>query len=550
MKVVTIDNNESQVLLLVDYLRDAFPDYEFLPENTDSGVRTFRTWQNVNEYLKQITDPVVILCLDLAITTKQEDYPDVDRGLDAGGVIRIMKPKWVIVAYTRYGDYATNTEEFRESFDGMIEKGKLDGAESRHDRIEYLRRVISAAYHKRVSGNAGPIFPEDLYVVDSLGMRTFRAAFGDEAIIELVETEATGWTGRKIKAMTSGYSGAFMLSIKGISSSGSQSLVLKLARSQKIIQEEMEAQTKYLGQLGPLAGHLVTIDPVRRTLLGGIGVYYRQVLIEGSQLIELIEGKEWRENERILKTIVDLCISVYKAVNLAHTPEMVARDVFLLSPIDIGTFETSARFIETFAKSLQRASFWPSEFGNPSDVTEELVTLVKNWNVSNLTNVNLKTVLQHGDLNPANVMIQKDGSPMLLDLQRMRPSWPIGYDLSRLAIMLRLRLMSVTDHEDWLPNDLTTWLSAKIGLLEDAYEVSPTLCSEAAYCDERFRAYLSDAVSPEFHKVLKYGYRLSALWDLLKVVSYRDISPFKKIWAFLQSWRLLKELEFEKSILT
>jgi hypothetical protein len=179
---------------------------------------------------------------------------------------------------------------------------------------------------------------------------------------------------------------------------------------------------------------------------------------------------------------------------------------------------------------------------------DAIIDLAKTWSDSLLTGVDLKTLVQHGDLNPGNVLVRRSQSveAVLIDLSRLGP-WHVGYDLSRLALMLRLRLLDVTGQKDWMPEGLEKWVGESLVCINKEIIPDSKSCPEGVYCDQQFRLYLND-LAPDQKDNVAYGYKLGTLWDLIKVISYHDISPYKRIWALIECWKLKNTLTSEFKI--
>jgi hypothetical protein len=220
-----------------------------------------------------------------------------------------------------------------------------------------------------------------------------------------------------------------------------------------------------------------------------------------------------------------------------------ARDLFKLTPVDIGRLETSVDFIAEFGDTLAGRGFWPPALGEPQEVASDVVQMARGWSESNITQVNLPTVVQHGDLNPGNILIRdnQDSFPVLIDLSRLG-RWPIGYDLSRLSLMLRLRLLDADGHRDWLPDGLRQWSQESVARLDRDSASNHYLCPEGQYCDDQYRLFLKDVGEP-YNNTLALSYKLGTMWDLMKVISYQDMSPYKRVWAFIECWKLKGNLE-------
>jgi hypothetical protein len=143
-------------------------------------------------------------------------------------------------------------------------------------------------------------------------------------------------------------------------------------------------------------------------------------------------------------------------------------------------------------------------------------------------------------------MILTDKTPRLIDLSRLG-SWPIGYDLSRLSVMLRLILTDSTGQMDWMPTGLIKWYREPVALIDKKVNSDNALCPASVFCDQKFRQFLLELPTPD-RSLLAHSYMLGALWDLIKIVSYQDISAYKKIWALIECWRLGNTLKSEISI--
>jgi hypothetical protein len=545
MRILVVDNESEETLRLWDYLKEAFPDATILPERTPHTLPIFNDWEEVHNFVKNIEDERAVLCLDLALKTGKVDFQDVERGLNQGAALRQLKPNWVILAYTMHGQRATLFPAYKEAFHGMIDKAILDSMLDRDERILFVKNMVKTAVKKCASEKGQDIFPTTARIVDSLGMRLFRAVFGDVAINEIIENEASLWRSVELRALTTGHSGAFLLSIRGTFDNRPQSIALKVARDEHIIQAEVDAPSKYIGELGPLNGRLGFFDPKKKRLATAGGLYYRQALENGKQLIELLPGRNRKASEKILAPVVRLCIDVAKSVP-GRCGNVIANEKFKLFPIDISRLESSALFVAELGDTLLSQGYWPTSTAEPEELTAEVTELAKTWNGSRLTSLTLRTVLQHGDLNPGNVLIREDqdGVPILIDLSRLG-QWPIGYDLCRLALMLRLRLMDAHKQADWLPDGLVRWAGEPVAYLNGDEKSHPVLCLEAKYCDFQFKKFLEGVTNPENKKLMAYGYKLGTLWDLIKIVSYQDVSVFKRVWAFIEAWKLKRTLTHE-----
>jgi hypothetical protein len=355
-------------------------------------------------------------------------------------------------------------------------------------------------------------------------MRLFRAAFGDDVLAELLEREARDWRDVSVQSISSGHSGAFMLVIRGVGS-GRRSLVVKIAKDEKIIDHEVRAVSDYLASLGPLNGELCALDAKgKQSLLIGPAFYYCQAEVDGVSLLDSLRA-DVSAGVPTLEHVIRLCIRVCESASLEEAARVSASIAFPLSAVDLGRLNSSIDFQRSFGRALEGRLALPDlPFYRWCDV---ILGIANDWSDSDLTKMELPMVVQHGDLNPANVMVRHHSSPVLIDFARLKP-WPVGYDLGRLSVMLRLRLVgSDTVATEWFGEELLSWLDIGVATSD---EPTRRLCPAAAACDTAFENFVSQqhASSAE---LLRDGYLLGKFWDLLKIISYQDISPFKRYWS-------------------
>jgi len=354
--IVVIDNERDEVLRLCTLLTAAFPGWTILPDKRRrEREEPFADWEGISSYLLAIDDTEVVLCLDLSVEKRTQDWEDIDRGVRHAHSFRANRPDWTFVAYTRNAAYARRKSGFAETFDDTLDKSELAEKSSHESAAAFVRSVVERARrHRRVPG--AEAIPPNVHVKDSLGMRSFRAAFSDEAIGELVRAEAANWESVQIKSLTSGYSGAFMLKLT--SEAAGRSLILKVARHEETISHEINAVKEHLAELAPFAARLATIEPNLHRLKDG--VYYLQMPIQGPTLLRYCLDKHYDDTLLARQNVASLCLRVLRATPLAKRPINPARSRFGLSPIDIGRFETSAEFLIEFGSALAATKLWPS----------------------------------------------------------------------------------------------------------------------------------------------------------------------------------------------
>jgi len=533
--VVVIDDRRLVLMHLCALIEEAFPAWIVLPKKARRERKLpFKGWDDVVAFLLTIEDEDVVLCADLALSNGSE-YAEVAKGVHQLSEFKVSRPRWTYLACTMHSSFARHRPEFEGTFDGVLDKAELESKPNHKLAVNFIQSVIeNVRRRRRLPGTQ--IIPAGVSIVDSLGIRLFRAAFSDEVLGEIVRQVAEGWRSVSVEALTSGYSGAYMLKL----SSGLQgsSVILKVAKSASMIESELHTIDDNLSSLAPFGSHFVQIEKQLRQLANGQGCYYRQVPVRGTTLLRCCQAHS-DEGMIAVEKIAQLCVRVLSDVAVADRPIIIAHERFLLTQVDVGRIETSAKFLSEVGEILEGNGLWPKDVPDGKSIGEELTEIGQSWGHGNLTDVGLREAVQHGDLNPGNVMIDESASPVLIDFQRVG-MWPLGYDLGRLSRLLRMRLVGALNGSDWFPFDFLKWCDEYKGTTEDPAG-GESVCPEASRCESAFFTYVH-TLNLRDQEIVKYGYYLGALWDLLKITSYQDLSPFKRAWAQVQSWRIAQRL--------
>ena len=286
-----------------------------------------------------------------------------------------------------------------------------------------------------------------IYLADSLGMRVAQAALGDDGIADIVARECSGWSSGKVSSLTSGFSGAFLLEMAGKSASGEHFVIIKAARTASIIEREIGTVQAYLQRLGPLEPHLVLLDPNKEEFGDGGGVYYRQAKADGTSLSRSLRGRGRQVAEDVLAPIVDMCIEVARQ-GLDGGGTMEAAKAFVINDSDCDRLEASLDDVVSVGEGLRKRGQWPDGMVSAELLRERLLLTAKAWATDVCAEIMLPSCVQHGDLNPTNIMMSRDKFPRLIDLSRLG-DWPIGYDLSRLCLLLRVHGLAGDDGENY-----------------------------------------------------------------------------------------------------
>ncbi len=531
MRFFIVDDDVGDLVRIRQLLGGLYPDSEIWPmENI-----VFDDWSLVAEVIRRETsgDSDWVILLDLALGPRRSA---VQAGSEEAYEVRLLRPAATLIAYTQFADLAVARPRHRETFDDQINKQRLFGM-SKVEGEAYVRQVISTARRRR----AGSQLPSYM-VKDSLGMRLMAAAFSQDVLDALAEDITRGWDHVEVEALTAGHSGTFLLRFSGRVSGGSQKIVVKCARDRQMLVKETKRPEAVFGGLGPLNGHLAEIDPEIRELSGNAGYYYRQSHVTGESLLYWLEREGWSAAAKgFLEGVVALERRCYTVPAGESYAELLASEMFSLLALDVERARQSLQFLGEVAACIRRHDSWPEEVGSVEDIVIKVRRLLENWEGIISAEAPLLSIAQHGDLNPRNVLMAQPGDVVLIDFSRLG-RWPVGYDLSRLAVLLRFGLTDREGQGDWVVNRVGSWVQEKFCMIEDEVEVATSQCPPALYCDQEFRSFLKGRNEIDGRRIAR-GYRLGALWDLTKVLSYSDLSPFKRVWALIECYRLSSQLD-------
>ena len=527
------DNERSEVAHLKMLLQKAYPRSDVWPRE-DNAVKS---WRAVEKAIRSSTkdEETLVVILDLGIDT--QDMRSVHTGVQQAFLLRSVRPKAVFLAYTQYLTAAEGCSHFSETFDGSIDKQRLGGYSTTEKEVAYVRQAIEEARHRRAGSK--PSYS----LIDSVGLRLVGAAFGQEVFDVLVETVACGWEEVKIAALTSGHSGAFLLAISGSHQGGFQQIIVKCAREAELIQNDTRRVKEHLAELGPFAGVLAQTDQEIHTFPRKLGYYYLQANIEGDTLLNILSQKPWNgDAQKILDVILTLETRCYDRPASEPFTRVRPIEKFTLSPVDLGRASQAIEFLGDVGACAKEVEQWPDGIPAAATIAKTMLATLVKWESLLRNEDELLCVCQHGDLNPSNILIPAPGNVVLIDLSRLG-RWPVGYDIARLAVLLRIRLTDHDRHRDWAENRLREWAKEGFCSLEVEQDATSSVCPWAIHCDQQFRVFLQTR-QPNERETMARGYRLGTLWDLVKVLSYGDLPPFKRLWALIESWRLSNSLGF------
>jgi hypothetical protein len=535
MRILIFDDQADEIQRLATILGEVFPGASIWP--TAERPTIFTNWKDVKQEIARRTGKEeTIAFFDLALTHSQAKATRADAiaGFERFRSVRLTRPDWVVLLYTRYLD----EPRWREAgVDGLLLKQDLDAKMRLPSRLTLVKGAVDAA---RAGRGLRPISGAVTFeYVDSPSLRQAGAALGEDGLSEIVEQEAKGWRSIQLTALSGGHSGAFVLLVKGKRARAEERRVIKASRERGQLVEEVEAPETYSGRLGGFSGRLVFRGSEIKELGNGRGYYFSLAVAQGRCLIEISDEGERRN---AVDAVVAFALAECRRSVREHQMSRLRYGVMLpLTNMDVSRVRSSVPFLVKLGNAVSRRGLWPRIGLSPSEAARHALKVAEGWQHFAFAGASGAACVQHGDMNLRNVFIEEGWHVSFIDPARLR-DWPLGYDLARLGIQLRVQWWDGREGRDYFPEEFAKWCVSAGGVARQAGVANVGGgCSEADACDDAM-ALLCRELSGEKGREVWRGYNIARMWDLLKVISYSDISPFKRLWAMTAVAMLFREV--------
>lgn len=556
IKCLVIDNVQFQIAAVRNELnRIGIAAENIWPnDETPETEATFHDWGTVFGRLtatgRNGWDPrshCVVAFLDLALD-------DQDHAWDVG-MLRIREQfnnllrNYVVVVLSQFGMQARN--ELRDSCDAVLDRTKLRStkAEGPKEAIESTLRDAIASWERRLNRKAPALGRSlsNVFLNDSPALRRLEAAIGAETIRHISSIVAQTSDRIDVSAASGGYSGAFVVKLDWASIDGNRSVVLKLAKDRRLLEDEVDAWRKmatayeaFVGLIPPL------VDPAPHECRTDIDAvwYVVQSRVPGPTFEEAILEKVLEETNQTGR--VGLINSVFQSIEKMTRSSMRlslsiqrAPKGIMLHEDDVARFRASVDSLCSVSELCMRFGYLPNTSEFKAKVEAFLANVVMRWNDALVdARINEMPVCnQHGDLNARNIILPQDGHPQLIDFARFG-QWPVFYDLVRLELQLSFRILDTDDVSDAFPNHLTRWLSVhgcRFVARNQIDDDGDSWCSGETFLALRSRILECEkGLHDEFQNQLS-GFPveklvgLSRTYDAIKMCSYQDASWFKRV---------------------
>ena len=520
-----------------------WPEVSVWPDTKARG-KTTNDWENAWDKILRLKDrgwdpdtSCCVLLLDIAL---RRDAAAINEGVAAIKKHRhnVVFQDYVWIAWTKYDDSAN--AKLGDDMDAIIPKEHLAGGLEAARVVQHLEYGLQGALHKWAlrTGRPNPVHGhgKQCRAIDSPAMRRFEAAFGRHAIQGMAAQIVPDWGPSVAEALSGGYSGAFLMRLA--EDGADRQLVCKISRDEKIITDEVDrwkrlmAYQAYEGIVTPISNH--------ERLQGAASVHLlREASVAGPTLEEALlklDATRGKRRQPAPTALASLRKVVEVSVKACSKPVVDAAAMLRLSSDDIDRFGASLDSLRSIGEQCASLGFLNARMKRLLPSSEAFHRVLSHWSDA-LAEAGLDPCpqsAQHGDLNPRNILVSAKGGAKLIDYARFG-SWPVAYDITRLELQLILRLLDRPYANESFPHGLKSWWrlwsalnSEKLGGMRE----TPGALTQSL----KLIADGQQRIARVVHKQFKNAKQLrSALrcFDAIKICSYQDATPFKRLFFLL-----------------
>jgi hypothetical protein len=546
MRFVIVDNQSVNVVLLRSLLEKLWPSSPIWPKDNS----TFNNWpaalQKLIELRREEWDPEQDCCVvfyDLALDEGNADFNTGVQQLET--YIDTAMLHYVNIIFSLYA--VDVPPSLRDLVDAVMDRRQLKDGKKQ----EKLKEVVRAAVRKweaRTSRRASISFVGQVTIVDSPEARRAQVALGSDGIVQMASEVAEEWTETKVRVLTGGYSGAFVIQVDGLQQNVHKSVICKAARDRQALREEVNGWKK---AAGAYESQYELIPPFVQTSAKTIGssevdrfAYIVQSTVPGPTLERAVLShfasgdSKWNPLERRMSPVFAKLREANKRALEGGCQERPMFPEFGISKSYAERIESSLAALGSLRAQCVAKGFLDESVEISDSSIKAFGKFVLNEWSATLSASELKSVPmyeQHGDLNPRNIILPSADRMLLIDFARYG-LWPIAYDLVRLELQLFLRIVDAANYEDVFPERLRPWLSLWDA---NAEEHKDPCTPESAYLwiSSRLRALQGELCQLAERKTgrnnLGRVVHLIRAHDAIKMTTYQESSWFKRLFFLI-----------------
>jgi hypothetical protein len=535
MKFIVVDNRSSYITILRKAILAAgYPESAIWPTD-DRAVS--QSWDEVLEGLGALKgtafDGAVetcVLLIDLALDKADAQYSEGAAKIQAHAK-GILEP-YVLIVCSLWPTRAP------AAADAVLDKREIEMGSGRGEAA--LRAALGIALDswtvrtKRIAPTPARRWKWN----DSIAARRADAALGSSIVSELVAREATDWRDVRVSALTGGYSGSYVLKVDGSVNDAAASVVVKLSRDRRSVEREMSAWKRAMSLYHAFVGLIPPQSEAAKLEGRGDAWYVVQSTVPGVTLERMLLDAGVVDSRKLERSTLgrgfrDLVRASRASVEGTLTKAHPARQLRFTTD-DVDRYGDSLRELAALENECVSRDYCAPCI---QPMIDRMKRIVQDWDAVRQSS-GLQTVpcyQQHGDLNPRNVMVT-DSVVQLIDFARV-DLWPVGYDISRLELQTGVRVLDVASGADMFAENMKEW--------EDLWRDAESMpaAKDRSTTPGAFRAMLRmtgrwrqemvavcerNGIKREtFEKTWNFA----RCYDLLRMCSYQDVSPFKRLWA-------------------
>ncbi|MBQ0960703.1 hypothetical protein KAK06_17240 [Ideonella sp. 4Y11] len=519
-----------------------------------SQITTLRNarWMNVMHTLAELQqkgwDPtafMTVLILDLALN---------EEGNPLLGIEEIRKSvdfldQYVILVVSNSADAAT--DKLEDKVDGLLAKRDLtdidpkeEGPYGSHRFWTSIRSACQSWSRRTGRKSTLPLLPCAPVDSDNISLTVFRARFGMHAIDEIASYISEKFEANQpphIFISNGGFSGAAVLLIFFSTDKGVREIALKLSESRSALEKEASAAAEAINAAGKFDYAFQSIKGPYRLPLGGRTVYgMHQIYLKGTTLEHSFLDASDNDFKTSLAEL-NLMLNRISRSGIRDSRRLPASRILGVSEEQVERCCSNAADLHGLHKVFVKHVGHSPLVGEISQgKLEELCTALRNWSdfCDTCFPEGVAAYEQHGDFHARNIMVCPSGGGAqikFIDSARFG-NWPAFYDITRLRLNLAIRMLDPAKSQmEFMPDRVWKWEQAWTSRTSSADRISKPdkyLSRYNTFQDVILKIIANVKREEPQIKDFDLTILLNECFDLIKMIGYVDISPFRRLWLF------------------
>lgn len=533
MHYIVIENHLTHLTGILSLLKKIeIPSTNIWP-STPSTQGLIKSWEIAAERIQELrqagfdpaSKPIMVL-LDILLTDEDAGAANLSefqiQASSLDGYCKVVISQLVDIMSPTLAQYCH----------GQISKDLLAQKDSSEKLNSFRQKLEGAVRLWRRNDGASLVASRSVCRIDeSLEWYLLESKFGQELVTDLYDILPDAGEIESVRALTAGYSGAGVVRVDYLQPSGqSRCVIAKISTDKDELQGELDKVRTAAISGGHFGARVIPSHDMGVRPLGSKNHAALYPAIEGKMLDDWLmappKGSKAKQTYKTLKESLSGFL-----LDCPSNREIASNPIhhFRLTDIDRARVHATLNTFVSYGKQLSNRDIDEAAHVSATEISKQIAVIADSWSdfvASVLNGSSLPVYEQHGDLHPRNILVQKDGSIRLIDLARFRV-WPIFYDVARLELQLMRRLFDERNYGDWFPDRLVAWMK---------FWRSKTATNETHPCNSPCKDILATLksvrkrIADEDRHTPDKVYELCQLFDILKMMSYQDMSIHKRFW--------------------